>query len=128
MMTRAKANLIRSSQINSGMNGELACISLVDLFQLINTSRKSGRLDLMLPDGQACVLFNEEGEIIHATYGRSRGKEALFILLSQKNGTFTYTVEQLPDAYRKKQRLGEFMTLLMEGLQHVDENRGRDAP
>lgn len=122
VMTRAKANLIRSCQVSSGMSGELDCISLVDLFQLINTSRKPGRLDLMLPDGHACVLFNREGEIVHAACGRLRGKKALFTLLPRKNGTFTYTVAQLPDAYRKKQRLGEFMTLLMEGLHYVDEN------
>ncbi len=123
MMNRAKANLIRSCQINSGMNGELACISLVDLFQLINSGRKSGTLDLTLPDGHASVLFNEEGEIIHAKREGLQGKKALFALLSQEEGSFTYVVERLPDAYRKKQRLGEFMSLLLEGLQYVDESR-----
>jgi hypothetical protein len=123
MMTRAKANLIRSCQINSGMSGELACISLVDLFQLINSGRKSGTLDLMLPDGHASVFFNKEGEIVHATFGQLQGKEALFTLLTQENGSFTYTVENLPAPYRKKERLGEFMGLLMEGLQHADESR-----
>lgn len=123
MMTRAKANLIHSSQINSGMSGELACISLVDLFQLINSGRKSGTLDLILPDGHGSVLFNKEGEIVQATYGQLQGKEALFTLLPQENGSFTYTVETLPDPYSKKKRLGEFMGLLMEGLQHMDESR-----
>ncbi|CAK8720791.1 hypothetical protein KKHLCK_09985 [Candidatus Electrothrix laxa] len=127
MMNRAKANLIRSCQINSGMSGELACISLVDLFQLINSGRKSGTLDLILPYGHACVLFNEEGEIVHAACEQLHGKEALFALLAQEDGSFTYTVERLPDTYRKKQRLGEFMSLLLEGLQHVDENRNSDA-
>lgn len=127
IITRAKANLVRSSQINSGMSGELACISLVDLFQLINTGRKSGKLDLKLQNDQACVLFNDEGEIVHAVCGQLRDKEALFALLSQENGTFTYTVGNLPELYRKKQQLGEFMTLLMEGLQHVDESRSTGA-
>ena len=109
------------------MSGELACISLVDLFQLINSGRKSGRLDLVLPEGHAYVLFNRDGEIVHAACGKLRGKEALFSLLSRENGSFTYTVEQLPEGYEKKQRLGEFMNLLLEGLQYVDEKRSARA-
>ena len=123
MMNRAKANLVRSCQISSGMNGELACISLVDLFQLINSGKKPGRLDLTLPDGHACVLFNEDGEIVHAACGGLRDKKALFALLAREEGSFTYTVAQLPETYRKKQHLGDFMALLMEGLQRMDESR-----
>ncbi len=120
VMSRATANFIRSSQISSGMSGELACISLLDLFQLIHSSRKSGKIELVLPDGPACVLFNEEGEIIHADCGQLEGKEALFSLLTKKNGTFTYTA-QLPKEGKNRQVLGGFMGLMMEGVQRLDE-------
>ena len=96
----------------------------MELFQLINSGGKSGRVDLVLPDGQAAVLFNE-GEIVHAFYAGLLGKEALFILLAQKKGTFTYTAE-LTDEEKKLPVLGGFMGLLMEGLQHLDEEKNEE--
>lgn len=127
VMTRTKTNLVRSGQLSSGMSGELACISLVDLFQMINAGGKTGKVAVVLLENQAFVLF-KEGEIVHAACGPLEGKEALFSLLAQENGTFTYTAEKLPDTYTRKPRLGDFMALLMEGLHYVDETRAADKP
>ncbi|MCI5147167.1 MAG: DUF4388 domain-containing protein, partial [Candidatus Electrothrix sp. AR3] len=119
LVNRAQMNMVKSGKISSGMSGELVYINPVELFQLINSGGKSGKVDLIFPDGHAIVLF-KEGEIIHAYFGDLEGKEALFALLSQKKGSFTYNT-QLAGKYEKLPVIGGFMGLLMEGLQRLDE-------
>ncbi len=119
LVNRAQMNMARSGKISSGMSGELIYINPVELFQLINSGGKSGKVDLIFSDGHAIILF-KEGEIIHAYYGDLQGKEALFALLSRKKGSFTYNTE-LDKKYEELPILGGFMGLLMEGLQRIDE-------
>lgn len=109
--------------INSGcMSGELTdYTTLVDLFQILNTGGKTGKIDLTLPEGDARVLFHE-GEIIQSSFGPLQGKAALFALLGQQNSSFTYT-NGLSDAEKDMPILGGFVGLLMEGLLHLDERK-----
>ena len=122
LVNRAQALTLRSGIITSGMNGELAEISVVDLFQLINSARKTGTVDLLLEQGRGMVFF-KEGEIVYARFLNLRNKEAVFALLGVKSGHFSYSkgiaseIEQLPP-------VGGFMGMMMEGLQWVDEHQG----
>jgi hypothetical protein len=125
LVNRAQMNMARSGKISSGMSGELIYINPVELFQLINSGGKSGKVDLIFSDGHAIILF-KEGEIIDASYGDLRGKEALFALLSKKKGSFTYNTE-LDKKYEELPVLGGFMGLLMEGLQRIDEESGEES-
>jgi hypothetical protein len=128
LVNRAQMNMARSGKISSGMSGELVYINPVELFQLINSGGKSGKVDLIFPDGNAVILFNE-GEIVYASYAGLQGKEALFAVLGRKKGSFNYNT-QLAAKYRNLPALGGFMGLLMEGLQHLDEestNNGDDG-
>ncbi len=93
---------------------------------MINVGGKAGKVDLTLPDGKACVLFNE-GEIIHASFGALQGREALFALFSRQNGRFTYAGE-LSEAEKALPILGGFMGLIMEGLQLLDESCAEVEP
>jgi CRP-like cAMP-binding protein len=119
LVNRAQANTLRSGKISSGMTGELAEINSVELFQLINSSGKTGKVDLLFTSGRATLLFNE-GEIVRVTYGSLDGKEALFALLAKRQGTFTYT-SGLSEQDRELPVLGGFMGLIMEGLRRLDE-------
>jgi hypothetical protein len=119
LVNRAQVNSLRSGTISSGMTGELAEINSVELFQLINSSGKTGRVDLLFASGRATVLFNE-GEIVRAEYGSLEGKEALFTLLSKNKGNFTFT-SGLEEADKELPVLGGFMGLIMEGLRRIDE-------
>ena len=119
LVNRALVNSLRSGKISSGMTGELAEINSVELFQLINSSGKTGKVDLLFSSGRAMVLFYE-GEIIYARYGELEGKEALFALLAKRKGTFTYT-SGLSDKDKELPVLGGFMGLIMEGLRRIDE-------
>ncbi len=119
LVNRAQMNTLRSGSISSGMSGELSEINSVELFQLINSSGKTGKVFLLFPAGRATVLFNE-GEIVSAVYGDLDGKEALFAVLAKTQGTFTYTSGLSENDYDLPV-IGGFMGLIMEGLRRIDE-------
>lgn len=119
LVDRAQAMALRSGNITSGMSGELAEIAMVELFQLINSSQKTGIVELLLSDAKGGVLFRE-GEIVYARYKELRNKDALFALLAKKNGHFTYT-KGIPAVVQKTPPLGGFMGLIMEAVQFIDE-------
>ncbi len=121
LVDRAQTATLRSGNITSGMTGELAEIPVVDLFQLINSSQKTGRIDLIMDMGKAAVCF-KDGQIIHAHFLKLRDKDAVFALLGVKNGHFSYT-RGVPDEFESLPSIGDFMGLLMEGLQRFDEDQ-----
>ena len=119
LVDRAQAMALRSGNITSGMSGELSEISIVELLQLIHSSQKTGHVELALAEGRSTLFFNE-GEIVMVQYGELQQKEALFALLAEKEGHFTYA-KGIPPHLAKQPPLGGFMGLVMEGLQHIDE-------
>ncbi|GAB4334329.1 MAG: hypothetical protein Kow0089_03480 [Desulfobulbaceae bacterium] len=130
LVDQAQAAALKSGNISSGMSGELSEIAPVDLFQLINSSVKTGTVDFSLEKGRAMVFFRE-GEIVYARYQELRQKEALFAILGAREGRFTYT-KGIPDVLDKVPPIGGFMGMIMEGLQRLDEagaegETGREA-
>jgi hypothetical protein len=126
LVDRAQANSLRAGNISSGMTGQLAEISTVDLFQLINSSQKTGRVEFSLDDGKAVVLFHE-GELVQARYNSLAGKDAVFALLGKRSGHFVYT-SGISDEAKELDIIGGFMGLIMEGMRRLDEieeERGR---
>lgn len=121
LVNRAQALTLRSGIITSGMSGELAEISTVDLFQLINSSQKTGTINLALDEGKALVFFNE-GEIVQARFLDLRDKDAVFALLAIKSGHFAYA-KGIPPELNPLPPIGGFMGLMMEGLQRIDEDQ-----
>lgn len=108
-----------SADIGSGMAGDIAEVHVVELFQMINASQKTGTVELKLPEGDAIVMFNE-GEVISAGYGDLTGKEALYKLLGVTKGQFTY-LPGIPPEAEGFEVIGGFMGLVMEGMQLLDE-------
>lgn len=119
LVDRAQAMTLRSGNITSGMSGELEEINLVELFQLINTSQKTGTVHLTLDDGKAAAFFND-GELVSVDYRDLDNKEALFALMAQKKGHFAYA-KGIPGPLQNKEPFGGFMGLIMEGVQRIDE-------
>ena len=120
LVNRAHVNTLRSGNISSGITGDLSEINAVELFQLINSSGKTGKIDLIFSTDRAVVLFNE-GEIVKIVFGQLEGKEALYAVLAKKNGTFTFT-GSLSKQDKELPVIGGFMGLMMEGLRRIDEN------
>jgi len=121
LIDRAQTMTLQSGTITSGMTGELEEIATVDLFQLINSSQKTGIIELTLEKGKALVFF-KEGEIIYARFLTLRNKDALFSILSEKQGRFSYT-KGIPHELDTLQPIGGFMAMMMEGLQNIDEKQ-----
>ncbi|PIE59944.1 MAG: Crp/Fnr family transcriptional regulator [Desulfobulbus propionicus] len=121
LVERAQINTLRAGTINSGMTGKLSDIHPVELFQLINGSGKTGRIDLVLENGKAEVFFNK-GEIVQASYNDRHGKDAFFYLVSQAKGEFIY-MSDIPEEVKGLEPIGGFMGLVMEGMRRVDEEK-----
>jgi len=126
LVDRAQAMALRSGNITSGMSGELDEISMVELFQLINSSQKTGIIELLLDDAKATVYF-VEGEFVQIRYRDLVDKKALFALLAKKDGHFSYT-KGIPLELEDAQPFGGFMGLIMEGVQYVDEQEFGENP
>ncbi|MGR0480728.1 MAG: cyclic nucleotide-binding domain-containing protein [Candidatus Electronema sp. V4] len=121
LVNRAQENTLRQGKISSGMSGDLTEINPVDLFQMINSGGKTGRVSFSLNAGEGEALFHE-GEIVQCICGSQTGKDAFFTILVQQRGRFTYT-KGLTDEEKQLPVLGGFMGLVMEGLQRIDEQQ-----
>ena len=119
LVERSQANTLRAGTISSGMTGRLSEINPVDLFQLINSSQKTGRVQLNFEDGSAVVVFNE-GELVKAQYKNSSEKEAFFTLLAKGEGSFIYS-SGISAEEKELPVIGGFMGLIMEGMRRMDE-------
>jgi len=121
LVDRAQTRTLQSGNIASGMTGELTEIALVDLFQLINSSQKTGTIDLSLEKGRGMVFFRD-GEVVYARYQKYHNKKAIYVLLGIKEGHFSYT-KGIPDVLDNVKPIGGFMGMIMEGLQRLDESQ-----
>ena len=105
------------------MTGTLGLFSLVDLFQLLTASSRTGRLLVEHPEGTARVYF-DRGRIVHAEFGESRGVEAVYSLFGDERGSFEFGLG-LPAPDTTIQTSTD--NLLLEAIRRVDEYR-RDNP
>jgi hypothetical protein len=104
----------------SDFRGDLTQVSLVDLIQLLSVNRRSGVLVLQTPLGAGEVRLGD-GEVVDALYRRLEGKKALFRLLAEREGTFSFMGGASVSLLR---RIDEpINALLMEGLRELDESR-----
>jgi len=110
----------QASDVSSGMAGQLAEVNPVELFQLINISAKTGKVELNIADGTKALVYFVDGNIVKADYSGLDDKEAIFTLLSKTDGRFTFTSE-IPDEVKGLSMIGDFMGLVMEGMQRLDE-------
>lgn len=118
-----KTNAARAKDFESCMSGRIDEIVPAELFQIFHMHQKTGVLSLELPGGQAKVSFRE-GCIINASYGERNNEEAIFEILSEKNGFYRFTSGLSPNEMRAAE-IGDFMMLLMEGVKRVDEDQDR---
>jgi hypothetical protein len=104
----------------SDFRGDLAQVSIVDLIQLLGANRRSGVLLLQTPLGAGEVRFGD-GEIVDALYRRLEGKKALFRLLGEREGTFSFVGGHAGSYIRRIE--GPTYALLMDGVRELDEAR-----
>jgi hypothetical protein len=102
------------------MSGWIREMPPAELFQIFHMNQKTGVLSLDLPAGEAKVAFRE-GCVINAHYRDKENQEAIFAVLGEKEGRYTFTTGLSPEEM-KAAEIGDFMMLLMEGIKRVDES------
>ncbi len=112
-------NYQRAEELASGMVGQLADIPPLELFQMINSNQKTGRLKVEVGDKKANLLFNE-GELVYAAYNSKEGHEAFYDVLALNEGRFKF-VQGLSSDEMEMDVLGGFMGMLMEGMKRIDD-------
>ena len=97
--------------------GDLQQVSTVDLLQLLAMNRRSGTLVINTPAGAGEVRI-KNGEIVDAVFRRLEREKALYRLLGETDGTFSF-VSGMPLFLERIQV--STSALLMEGLRQLDE-------
>ena len=114
-----QANRARAREFDSCMQGRLKDMAPAELFQVLNMHQKTGVLSMTFGNRQAQVSFRE-GCIINAEYGELENQEAIFEILGEKEGVYSFKLGLSPQQM-KAAEIGDFMMLLMEGVKRVDE-------
>lgn len=107
-------------QNESVISGKIEAIVPAELLQVFHMHQKTGRLIMEFEKGSARVTFREGG-LLAARFEDLDNQEAVYAMLSEKNGEFHF-IPGLPDAMMKTREIGDFMMILMEGLRRLDEN------
>lgn len=115
----ARANSARAREFDSCMQGRLNEMAPAELFQILHMHQKTGVLSLNFSRREAQVSFRE-GCIINASYGELENQEAIFEILAEKEGIYSFRIGLSPQQM-KAAEIGDFMMLLMEGVKRVDD-------
>lgn len=104
-----------------GVKGRLKDMGLVDMAQIFGAERRTVAIHLGSEAGYGRVYI-ESGNIVHAVYREFKGADALYRLLSWRDGEF----EVEPEAYAPERTItGPAEPLILEGLRRLDEARGK---
>ncbi|UCG07786.1 MAG: DUF4388 domain-containing protein [Desulfobacterales bacterium] len=115
----AASNVMRAEEIASGMSGQLAELSVLELLQALHLSQKTGVLTLTLSKGTA-KLYLREGNLIKATYRDLDAREAIYEAIKEKEGRFKFS-PNLPDEYKDAPIIGPMIEMLLETSRRIDE-------
>jgi len=117
---QARAGLaLKSSDARTRFSGSLSEMSVVDLLQTIDVSRKSGVLTLIAADGQEGMISFDSGAVINATVEYLRGEDAIYRQLLWREGSFDLEFRRVSLSERTVHRTTQ--ALLMEGMRRLDE-------
>lgn len=101
------------------LRGNLRDFSLPDIIQLVGFGRKTGVLQVD-GDGGCAALYFEEGKVVHAAFGETRGESAVYRLFRVAAGEFRFHSETLPP---DRTIAMDPTNLVMEAARLLDEAR-----
>ena len=110
---------LKSTDARTRFSGSLSEMSVVDLLQTIDVSRKSGVLTLVAADGQEGMISFDSGAVINATVEDLHGEDAIYRQLLWRDGTFDLEFRRVSLSERTVHRTTQ--ALLMEGMRRLDE-------
>lgn len=123
---RLKAtNMSLQTELNRGIIGKLSMISLVDLVQTLQQSRRSGTL-VMNYYGQQARLGFKNGILSTAIAGTIKSDEAFYTVVCWPDGDFCFEQGEI-EIKDDEKVVRDSMGLLMEGMRRMDEARSAQA-
>jgi hypothetical protein len=110
--------MARDTHGGSVVRGNLTQMNVLDLLQSLDMGRKTCSLTLT-NEGDKCKMFFTDGQINHAEYGKTKGDEAVYKVLSWNAGSFEIDFKgSSPEQTVTQSTQG----LLLEGLRLLDES------
>lgn len=104
-------------ECQSGVQGSVHGLSLVDLLQIFHLGRRS--LSIRVSGAQVGAVYLDKGEICHAEHGELRGRDALIALLRIDSGA----IQTGPACEVERTIDLRFDALLLDILRELDEGR-----
>lgn len=98
--------------------GNLALISLVEVLQAIDLSRRSARIDIGTTEGRQGVLFLDAGSVVHAKWDGLSGKDAFFAICALNAGRFCVSFGPQP---KRRTLWASTVGLLLEHAKRLDD-------
>ena len=107
---------------DDGFVGTLRNIQLTDLIQMCCLSPITMAIRVT-KDSQEGMIYIQEGEIIHASFGNIKGEEAFYTIMGWGTGSFeTFDSTIIPYVNIEK----SWQSLLMEAVRRIDEKKSED--
>ena len=110
--------MAREAPGESVLRGNLAQMNVLDLLQSLDMGRKTCALTLS-NNGDKCKMFFTDGQINHAIYGKMKGDEAVYKVLTWTAGSFEIDFTGTSNEQTITQST---QGLLLEGLRLLDES------
>jgi pSer/pThr/pTyr-binding forkhead associated (FHA) protein len=118
LISKNKGNTEWSPAQSSAISGRLSEIHLSSLLQIIESDRRTGTL-VILQGGMEGKLHIHQGEIRHATLGRSSGVKALYRLMALEDGLFEFFIPGRSPEHHTVE--GDLQRHILEAVRQKDE-------
>ena len=115
-----------ATQRQSHFSGLLRALRIPDLIQILNATQQTGMLTLEDMDGEPGRAYFANGEIVSAHYRNKDDEEAVYALVTIKDGHFEFLNENTSPPERSIQ--GRTMPLLFEACRRADEGVAETRP
>ncbi|MDJ0621811.1 MAG: response regulator [Desulfocapsaceae bacterium] len=119
------AETILESLEQESREGSVAGFSLANFLQLLAMEQKTCLLNIKSEEMDGYIYLHG-GEIYTAILGNLKGEEALFTLLASDNARIIF--KKLPKKRITRMINKPLMSLLMEGMQYIDEQQHSASP
>jgi hypothetical protein len=116
---------IKNEKAQPAFSGELEHLGAIELFQMLETGKKTGMLNMKTDVGDGAFSI-VAGRIFLAKFNELHGEKAVFEALKSSHGPFEFT-PQTDTSYIPQNTL-EITPLLMEGCRILDEASGPQHP
>lgn len=113
-----------SLSASASFSGDLRELALVDVFQLISDSQKSGLLTVTFPSGTGRILF-AAGEMLSASFAGQNDEEAVYLIIKEQAGSFSFEQRDVDQPKRMK---ASTVAIIMEACRRLDEKEGAPPP